>query len=212
MRIRNLEIYNVPSYILDIWEKNYSPYLLPVQKKVVKDYDILNFNNSGKTKPHSTTLTTPNNNLLVIAPPSSGKTLIGEMAAITHAIHQQKAIYLVPFPFMAKDKYNYFKQLYTSRGLNIVISSRTRKEEDHKIINGDYDLAVVVYEKFNYFLLMYPGFLKEVSLLIIDEMQMINDYRKGPLLKSMINIIRNGKLNLKIIALSALTAKSSSLK
>jgi len=134
------------------------------------------------------------------------------MAAITHAIHQQKAIYLVPFPFMAEDKYNHFKQLYTSCGLDIVISSRTRKEDDHKIINGDYDLAVVVYEKFNYFLLMYPDFLKEVSLLIIDEMQMINDYRKGPLLKSMINIIRNGKLNLKIIALSALTANSSSLK
>ena len=134
------------------------------------------------------------------------------MAAITNVIHQQKAIYLVPFPFMAEDKYNHFKQLYTSRGLDIVISSRTRKEDDHKIINGDYDLAVVAYEKFNYFLLMYPDFLKEVSLLIIDGMQMINDYRKGPLLKSMINIIRNGKLNLKIITLSALTANSSSLK
>ena len=197
MRIRNLEIYNVPFYILDIWEKNYSPYLLPVQKKAVKDYDILNFNNK---------------NLLVIAPPSSGKTLIGEMAAIIHTLHQQKAIYLVPFPFMAEDKYHHFRKLYTSCGLDIVISSRTRKEDDQKIIKGDYDLAVIVYEKFNYFLLMYPDFLKEVSLLVIDEVQVINDYRKGPLLESMIDIIRNRKLNLKIIALSALTANSSLLK
>lgn len=219
MRIRNLEIYNVPSYILDIWEKNYSPCLLPVQKKAVKDYDILNFNNSNKAKPnsttYSTTLTMPNNNnhnLLVIAPPSSGKTLIGEMAAITYTLHKQKAIYLVPFPFMADNKYNHFTDLYTSCGLDIVISSRTRKEDDQKIIKGDYDLAVIVYEKFNHFLLTYPDFQKKLSLLIIDKMQMINDYRKGPLLKSIIDIIRNRKPDLKIIALSALMENFLSVK
>jgi len=81
------------------------------------------------------------------------------MAIITQAIHQQKAIYLVPFPFMAKDKYNHFNQLYTSCGVDICISFQTRKEDDHKIINEDYDLVVIIYEKFNYFLLMYPDFL-----------------------------------------------------
>ena len=50
------------------------------------------------------------------------------------------------------------------------------------------------------------------SVNIIDEVQMINDQRKAHLLKSMIEIIRNTKLNLKIIVLSALTANSSSLK
>ena len=33
-------------------------------------------------------------NLLVVAPSSSGKTFIGEIAAITQAIHKKKAIYL----------------------------------------------------------------------------------------------------------------------
>jgi helicase len=37
-----------------------------------------------------------NQNLLVVAPTSSGKTFIGEMAAITQAIHKKKTIYLVP--------------------------------------------------------------------------------------------------------------------
>lgn len=217
MRIRNLEDYNIPSYILDIWGKNYSPYLLPIQKKAVKDYDILYLNNSKKEKPNpttcSTTLTTPNNhNLLVIALPSSGKSLIGEMAAITHTIHQKRAVYLVPFPFMAEDKYHHFRKLYTSFGLDVVLSSRTRKEDEQKIIKGDYDLAVIVYEKFNHFLLTYPDFLKKLSLLIIDETQMINDYRKGPLLKSIIDIIRNRKPELKIIALSALMENFLPLK
>ena len=113
---------------------------------------------------------------------------------------------------MAEDKYNHFNQLYTSFGLDILLSSRNRKEDDQKIIKGDYKLAVIVYEKFNYFLLTYPDFLKKVSLLIIDEIQMINDQRKAHLLKSMIEIIRNTKPDLKIIALSAFTENLSSLK
>jgi len=261
MRIKNLDIYNIPPYILETWVKNYSSYLLPVQEKAVKYYGVLDYD--GKMRlPHNSTTHNDremdsrfrgndiggnrndiggnrndiggsrndlsknnpneirfhgtdrngNHNLLVIAPPSSGKTLIGEMAILTHAIQQQKSIYLVPFPFMAEDKYHHFRKLYTSFGLDIVISSRVRKEDDQKIIKGNYDLAVIVYEKFNYFLLTHPDFLKNLSLLIIDEMQMINDCQKGPLLESMIEIIHHTKPGLKIIALSALTVNPSSLK
>ena len=42
--MRSLEDYGIPSYIVDIWEKNYSPYLLPVQEKAVRDYGILDYN------------------------------------------------------------------------------------------------------------------------------------------------------------------------
>jgi len=261
MRMRNLEDYNIPSCFVDILEKNYSLYLLLVQKKAVKDFGILDYNDGKMRLPYSSTthkvrkldsffhindrkiaeneinkacdeIVAPpavtgndrdelrfqgagkngNHNLLVIAPPSSGKTLIGEMAVITRAIHEQKSLYLSPFPFMAEDKYHHFRKLYTSLGLDILISYQTRKEDDQKIVKGDYDLAVIVYEKFNHFLLKHPEFLNKVSLLIIDEMQMINDIRKGPLLKSMIEIIRHRKPGLKIIALSAFTENLSSLK
>jgi len=215
MKIKDLKNYGIPSCTLDIWGKNHSPYLLPVQKKAVEHYDILNCNNSDdKTNPNPnpTTLTTPNN-LLVISPPSSGKTLIAEMAVIAHTLHREKAIYLVPFPFMAEDKYNYFNQLYTSFGLDIVISSQNQKENDKEITDENYDLAVIVYEKFNYFLSTYPDFLKGFSLLIIDEIQITNnDYQKACLLKSIINVIRNKKPDLKIIALSAFTSNCLSLK
>jgi len=113
---------------------------------------------------------------------------------------------------MAEDKYHHFRKLYTSFGLDVVISSPNLKEDDQKIINENYDLAVIVYEKFNHFLLTYPDFLKKLSLLIIDKMQLINDYRKGPLLKSIIDIIRNRKPDLKIIALSALMENFLSVK
>ncbi len=42
MKIRKLKNYGIPSHILNIWEKHYSPYLLPIQEEAVKKYGILN--------------------------------------------------------------------------------------------------------------------------------------------------------------------------
>ncbi|GAG84584.1 unnamed protein product [marine sediment metagenome] len=72
-----------------------------------------------------------NNNLLVIAPTSSGKTFIGEMAAITQVIHQKKVIYLVPLRSFAEEKYRHFKNLYSSYGIEMVVSTRDHREDDH---------------------------------------------------------------------------------
>jgi replicative superfamily II helicase len=140
---------------------------------------------------------TANKNLLVIAPTSSGKTFIGEMAAIARVIHLQKIIYLVPLRALADEKYRHFKNPYSHCGMKIVISTRDRNEDDHNIILGDYDIAVMAYEKFNYFRLKCPRFLDIVSLVIIDEMQLINDSKWGPLLEGIVNHIDKKNKNIK---------------
>jgi len=150
-------------------------------------------------------------NLLVIAPTSSGKTFIGEMAAITQVIHQKKVIYLVPLRCLAEEKYRHFKNLYSSYGIEMVISTRDHREDDHRIIRGNYKIAVMVYEKFYYFLLKHPDFLIDVSLVIIDEMQMINNPKWGPLMENLIDHLRRKNGNLRIIALSALIENQEKL-
>jgi helicase len=146
-----------------------------------------------------------NQNLLVIAPPSSGKSFLGEMAVAAHLTHQKKCIYLTPFRYYAEEKYSHFKNLYSNCGLKTIISTRNRKEDDCRIIQGDYKLAVMDCEKFNYFLLMYPKFLTDVSLVIIDEMQIIDYPKWGPLLEDVIDqLLKKDLANLRIIALSAL--------
>ncbi len=199
MKMRDLEVWGVPSYIVDTWEKNYSLYLLPVQERAVRDYGVLDYNGGNERGK----IRNGNNNLLVVAPTSSGKTFIGEMAAVAQAVHKKKTIYLVPLRSLAEEKYHHFKDLYTDCDINTLISSRDRREYDKRIIRGDYQVAVMVYEKFNYFLLEYPNFLREVSLVIIDEMQMIHDPVRGPLLEEIIVYIKKNKPGLKIIALSA---------
>ena len=74
---------------------------------------------------------------MVIAPTSSGKTFIGEMAAITQVINLQKTIYLVRLRALADEKHRHFKNLYSHCGIDMVISTRDRSEDDHNIISGD---------------------------------------------------------------------------
>jgi len=202
MKIEKLKNYGIPSYVLDIWEKHYSPYLLPLQEDAVRNYGVLDYEEGSDDK-KGAPCNDSDKNLLVIAPTSSGKTFIGEMAAIAQVIHLQKIIYLVPLRALADEKYRHFKNLYSHCGMDIVISTRGRNEDDHHIISGDYDIAVIAYEKFNYFCLMCPQFLDIVSLVIIDEMQLINDSKWGPLLESIVDHIDRKNKNIKIIALSA---------
>ena len=226
MKMRDLEVWGVPSYIVDIWEKNYSPYLLPVQEEAVREYGVLDYKGSkglpsllsqgqaycaprnDNISPSPSPLPSrergsDRNNLLVIAPTSSGKTFIGEMAAITQVIHKKKILYLVPLKTLAEEKYRHFKRLYSNCGIDITTSSRDRKEDDKKISRGQFQVAIMVYEKFNYFLLKYPSFLSGVSLVVIDELQLINDPERGPLLEEMLVNLQKQEQKIKIISLSA---------
>lgn len=144
MKIKKLKNYGIPSYILNIWEKYYSPYLLPLQEDAVK-------------------------------------------------------------------KYRHFKGLYSSYGLEMVVSTRNHREDDHRIIQGNYKIAIMVYEKFYYFLLKHPDFLIDVSLVIIDEMQLINNPKWGPLMENLIDHLQKKNGNLRIIALSALIENQEAL-
>ena len=46
MKMRNLEAWGVPSYMVDIWEENYSSDLLEVQEEAIREYGVLDFNGS----------------------------------------------------------------------------------------------------------------------------------------------------------------------
>src|SRR4051812_14556173 len=65
MRIDTLEAYNVPPDIIDVWRTHVGPELLPVQERAVKEFGLFG-----------------SDNLIVFSPTSSGKTFIGEMAAV----------------------------------------------------------------------------------------------------------------------------------
>src|SRR5438270_13183492 len=114
MKVETLEAYNVPADILEIWRSQVGPYLLPVQERAVKEFGLFG-----------------TDNLIVFSPTSSGKTFIGEMAAVKAARQNTKVFYLVPQKALAAEKFEELRRRYGPVGIKVVVSSRERREFEH---------------------------------------------------------------------------------
>lgn len=194
MKISHLEIYGLPANIIGRWKQRYGDDLLSVQEKAVRDYRVL----QGE-------------NLVVFAPTSSGKTFIGEMAAIHAAEQTRKVFYLVPLKAMAHEKYEEFKEQYKGCALDIVLSDRDYSRDDHKIRNGQFHIAIVVYEKLQGLLVSNPHLIESVGLVIIDELQMLADESRGGNLELLLTKILMAGKPPQILGLSAVLGKADSL-
>ena len=193
MRKRYLEAYGIMPVIIDLWEKEYGMELLPIQERAVKEYGVLD----GKS-------------MVVLGATSSGKTLIAEMASIKRACAKEKVIYAVSLKSLAEEKYRQFQNTYSEFGIRVAVSHRDRREFDHLIEQGYFDIAIVVYEKLHGLLIRNPDLLRETRLVVIDELQMLGDEERGADLEVLLTMIRDrhGGLPLQIIGLSAVLSNA----
>ncbi len=167
------EKYNIPSEIVDIWLKEEGEELLAIQLRAIEDYELLN-----------------GNNLLITAPSSSGKTFVAEIASVNAWLNHKKVIFLVPMKAIAEEKYADFRIKYNNYGLKVVISTHDRIEDDDNILNGYFDIAVVIFEKMNSLLTQNTSLLNSCGLVIIDEIQLINDHNRGSTLEILLTKIK----------------------
>lgn len=86
-------------------------------------------------------------NLLVVSATASGKTLIGELAGIPHALEGGKFLFLTPLVALANQKYRDFKKRYQKLGLNVSIRvgmSRIKAKEELTLPDEKIDAADIV--------------------------------------------------------------------
>jgi helicase len=186
MRTEELIRYGISSSIIDVWEKSGLSALLPVQAMAVRKFDLFG-----------------PGNLIVSAPTSSGKTFIGEMAAVRNALDNKKVFYCVPLKALAEEKYHDFKRKYDRYGFRVAVSTRDRREYDDRINAGEFGIAIVVYEKFQQLLTQNIGLLDEIGIVIIDELQMLADDTRGAELELLLTKLKLYRGNFKILGLSA---------
>ncbi|KPL00296.1 MAG: hypothetical protein AMJ90_08450 [candidate division Zixibacteria bacterium SM23_73_2] len=192
MEITKLTRYGIPQKVIDSWKRIQGGKLLPLQKEALTRYRLL----EGES-------------LLISAPTSSGKTFCGELAAVVNIFHRKKVVFLVPLKAIAEEKYADFCEKYSHLGIKVIISTRDRKECDRDLEKGDFDLAIVIYEKFNQVLIKNLDLLSQVNLLIVDELQMIGDISRGPVLELILTKIKNSKYHPQILGLSAVLSQST---
>ena len=125
---------------------------------------------------------------------SSGKTLISEMAILDCLKSRKKSIVLVPLKAMVRERCEHFQRDFQPMGIRqIYPSSSDFQDHDGDIINGDYEVAVIVYEKFFAMLSQSSNsMMNNCALLVVDELQMLSSINRGPKLEIGIQkVLRN---------------------
>lgn len=139
-----------------------------------------------------------NQNIIIHGPTSSGKTLLAEIAAL-HQIQEEgnQVLFLVPLRVLVTSQCRQlqrdFQQIQTKDGkmLDIFESSADYQDHDAQIISGEYDIAVIVYEKFFAMLNNSPNhMLDHCGLIVVDELQMLSSADRGPKMEfSIMNVL-----------------------
>lgn len=188
-----LEGFGVERGVIDVWKSGFGKCLLPVQERAIKSGLL-----TGK-------------NLVVFAPTSSGKTAIGEMAAVKAAREGKRVFYLVPLKALAEEKFVEFQGRYGSLGLEVVVSNRDHSEFDERILEGRYRLAVCTFEKLWALLVSRPVLADSIGLVVVDELQMISDPERGGTLELLLTQMRVAKAPPQIVGLSAVLEQADEL-
>ena len=194
MKTSELEIYGIPKMLVESWRENIGEELLPLQEIALSEHGLLE-----------------DKNLIISAPTSSGKTFCGEIAMAQALIRGQKAVYLVPLKALAEERYRDFQRKYEPLGLKTIISSGDRHEFDRALEKGDFNLAVIIIEKFNQILIRNLDILSFVDLIIVDELQMISDRSRGAALELALLKVLQSNYHCRLIGLSAVLSGAKKL-
>ena len=140
-------------------------------------------------------------NLLICTPTASGKTLIAEMAAAKQILEDKgKTIYIVPLVALASEKHKEFKRKY-GHLFKIALSIGDYDSSDTQLI--DADLIICTAEKLDSLIRHHTPWLKFVSLVVIDEIHLLNDVSRGPTLEIIITVMKKLLPKVQLLALSA---------
>jgi len=172
MRFDLLEAYGLDPEIIHLLKEKYGPDLLPIQEKAFKEHQIL-----------------AGGNFIIFAVTSAGKTLVGEILSLFNAGKGKRVFYLVPTKALAEEKFEQFNEDYQKAGIKAVISTHDRREFDQKIQEGNFHIAVIVYEKLHALLVKNPKLISEVGLIVIDELQYISEEERGAALEILLTKI-----------------------
>jgi helicase len=136
-------------------------------------------------------------NLLVSIPTASGKTLIAEMAMHTHIANKGKCLYIVPLKALASEKFDEF----ANKGVRVGIATGDFDRRDDSL--GRNDIIVATSEKVDSLLRNQARWIHDITLLVVDEIHLIDSENRGPTLEMVIAKLRCRNPAMQVIGLSA---------
>jgi len=194
--IASLAAFGFPEAVIAAWAGDI-PNLNPLQLDAINEYGILR-----------------GEHVVASAPTSSGKTMLGELAAIRGALDRRRALFLMPLKALVNDKLRQFQRVYGPFGIR-TIEATGETDDITPLLRGRYDIALLTYEKFAAIALTNPYILEQVGTMVIDEVQMIADESRGANLEFILTLLRMKRrdgLEPQLIAFSAVIGDTHGLE
>lgn len=195
--ITSLANYGFPERLISQWS-HHIPSLNDLQVSAINDFNVL----SGE-------------DLVVSAPTSSGKTMIGEIASLKGILNRKRALFLLPLKAIVGEKSRHFRAMYSGYGIKVIKATGDSNDDVPDLLSGRYDICLLTYEKFTALMLANPGMIEGVGTVVVDEVQMIADKSRGANLEfilTLLNMVRKRFSTPQLICLSAVIGDTNGLE
>src|SRR6266516_7300103 len=159
--IDSLKAYGLDDAVLEAWSTDL-PGLNDLQQAAINEAGLLR-----------------GSNVIVTAPTSSGKTMVGELAAVHAAQRGGRSVFLLPTRALVNEQYDRFSRIYGPLGLRVVCATGEISDQVPALLRGQFDLAVLTYEKFSGLAIGNPHLLRLLAVVVVDEVQTIVDSSRG---------------------------------
>ncbi|GAB4327927.1 MAG: hypothetical protein Kow0074_23540 [Candidatus Zixiibacteriota bacterium] len=180
MKLERLTDFGISDWFIARWRETIGDELLDWQADAIRHFDLF-----GQRTPEN------RRNLMVIAPTSSGKTMLAELAMAHALTRRRKAVYVAPLKALTMQKYDHLRAVFGPLGFRVVVSTRDSRGADGLLRRGAFDVAVTVYEKWQNLLLTHLDLLTAVDLIVFDEPQLLLDPKRGPVVAHLFDTLAN---------------------
>jgi helicase len=146
-------------------------------------------------------------NLVLASPTASGKTLVAELCALKHVVEGDgKVLYLSPLRALASEKWEEFKKYSNVKkrnGRRVSVGISTGDYDSSDPWMGKYDIIVTTNEKADSLLRHRAKWVSDVSLVVADEVHLLNEPERGPTLEVVLARLMQVNPDIQLLVLSA---------
>ncbi len=195
--VMSLEAHGFPTELLAAWAGSITS-LNQLQLDAINQYGLLR-----------------GDHLVVSAPTSSGKTMVGELAGLQNVLERRRVCFLFPLKALVNDKHRQFTRTYQGYGIRVVRATGEISDDIPAMMRGHYDICLLTYEKFTSLAVAAPHLLAQLGTIVVDEVQMVADPSRGANLEFLLTLIRMRRKNgiePQLIALSAVIGDTNGLE
>ncbi|MHA1520286.1 MAG: DEAD/DEAH box helicase [Promethearchaeota archaeon] len=152
------------------------------------------------------------NNILLSIPTASGKTLVAELLALQILLENRdkfpeekskwgKILYLCPLKALGSEKFKEFHDDWLNLGFKVGMSRSHVDRPDFHIFQNH--LVILTNEKADSLYRLNPRIMKDVIMVIVDEIHLITDPKRGITLEFLLTRMLTQKVSPLLVGLSA---------